>query len=186
MALSAKARTALTYFLPVFFLLLLFPSPFVSDPVRGLDPSWMIALNLAYKYHLHFGKDIVFTYGPLSVLRYRVAISIPKFIYIVSDTWFLFTLFYGFRTLVVKHFRYAPLIFLAVCILNSLDMEMEEWYYCFILFFLVSFLQEPGKTVYIIMAGLLSILCFYIKVNSGVVLVMIFLGTILYSLAVKK
>ena len=35
-------------------------------PKIGLDPSWMYALNEAVARHLVFGRDVVFTYGPLA------------------------------------------------------------------------------------------------------------------------
>jgi hypothetical protein len=34
-------------------------------PVEGLDASWLYAINEAVARHLIFGKDLIFTYGPL-------------------------------------------------------------------------------------------------------------------------
>lgn len=50
----------------VLFLLLLagcftFPNP----PSTGLDPSWRMALGYFYENGMQFGRDVVFTYGPL-------------------------------------------------------------------------------------------------------------------------
>jgi hypothetical protein len=39
-------------------------------PEAGLDPSWGIGLSLAYLHGLDFGRDIIFTYGPLGFLVY--------------------------------------------------------------------------------------------------------------------
>jgi hypothetical protein len=36
-----------------------------SMPTDGLDPSWRYALNEAVAKHLVFGKDLIFTFGPL-------------------------------------------------------------------------------------------------------------------------
>src|SRR5690606_27676607 len=33
-------------------------------PAMGLDPSWRLAINQAVVQGLHFGRDIIFTYGP--------------------------------------------------------------------------------------------------------------------------
>jgi hypothetical protein len=34
----------------------------------GLDPSWMYALNYFFFKHMQFGKDVLYTYGPLGFL----------------------------------------------------------------------------------------------------------------------
>lgn len=40
----------------------------LSDPGTGADASWRAGLALAQEQGLHFGRDIVFTYGPLGFL----------------------------------------------------------------------------------------------------------------------
>jgi hypothetical protein len=45
----------------------LFRIPFTPwMPQTGLDPSWVFALNVAVEHGLVFGRDIIFTYGPLA------------------------------------------------------------------------------------------------------------------------
>ena len=75
----------------IFFLFLVFPIHFYRPAAPGLDPSYIIAIHLAYKYHLLFGKDIVFTFGPLGFLNYRYPIAIPALIYLLFDIYFLTT-----------------------------------------------------------------------------------------------
>ena len=49
------------------YLAFLFPAPYgVAD--CGPDPSWQYALNAAHLAPLTFGKDILFTYGPMGYL----------------------------------------------------------------------------------------------------------------------
>jgi hypothetical protein len=38
----------------------------------GLDPSWIFGINLAHAQRMIFGRDIIFTYGPLGYLIYPV------------------------------------------------------------------------------------------------------------------
>lgn len=42
--------------------------PFVMDVGNGLDPSWGVGLHMARHHHLHFGTDIIYTFGPLGFL----------------------------------------------------------------------------------------------------------------------
>jgi hypothetical protein len=44
-------------------------------PQAGLDPSWRIALHLAAFHGLDFGRDIVFTYGPLGFLSIPLLVT---------------------------------------------------------------------------------------------------------------
>src|SRR5689334_3408739 len=43
----------------------------------GPDPSWAAALHLAALDGLHFGSDLIFTYGPLGWLGYPAPIYGP-------------------------------------------------------------------------------------------------------------
>jgi hypothetical protein len=50
-------------------------------PTAGLDPSWVAALHLAARDDLVFGRDVLFTYGPLGFT------SVPA--YLFPSTWFV-------------------------------------------------------------------------------------------------
>jgi hypothetical protein len=43
-----------------------------ETPGAGLDPSWNAGLAMAVHQGLHFGSDVVFTYGPLGFLNTRL------------------------------------------------------------------------------------------------------------------
>jgi hypothetical protein len=44
-------------------------------PGTGFDDSWRLALNLAAEHGLDYGRDIVFTYGPLGFLSQPLTVS---------------------------------------------------------------------------------------------------------------
>ncbi|MDZ7933964.1 MAG: hypothetical protein U5M51_03120 [Emticicia sp.] len=53
----------------IVLIVLLFPYYQISNiPSAGIDNSWRIALEMAYQKGLIFGKDIIYTYGPLGRL----------------------------------------------------------------------------------------------------------------------
>jgi len=65
---------------PVFRVLLLvlaavlsLPAQFMVSPGMGLDPSWKMALQLASINKMVFGRDFIFTYGPLGDLLIHAA-----------------------------------------------------------------------------------------------------------------
>jgi hypothetical protein len=55
-------------------------------PAIGLDPSWLMALGWAVQHHIQFGKDFIWTYGPLGFL------ASPLF-YQAHILWFLSFIF---------------------------------------------------------------------------------------------
>jgi hypothetical protein len=184
--LSPKRRTFLIYFLAGFFVFLLFPTCFYTLPLNGIDGSWEVAMHLATKYQLKWGQDFVYTYGPLSVLRLRYPVVLSKYVYLLSDVYFLYALFIGFSGFIRQNFRPGPVFFLFCCVLIGQRWEMETWYQFLILLFLISFIAKPDKKIYLVHAGILALLTFYIKVNSGLVNVGFFLMVVHYALVVKK
>ena len=68
MPTTVKTSTYVQWLIFPIFLFFLWPHDFYKAPVPGIDASWNIAIHLARQYHLVFGKDFIFTYGPLEVL----------------------------------------------------------------------------------------------------------------------
>jgi hypothetical protein len=54
--------------LTIFMIVPLIP----ATPVNGLNDSWVYALNEAVARHLVFGRDIIYTYGPLAAIETRM------------------------------------------------------------------------------------------------------------------
>ncbi|HLZ85850.1 MAG TPA: hypothetical protein VKQ52_01365, partial [Puia sp.] len=146
----------------------------------------MISLHLAIKNHLLFGRDYLFTYGPLGVLRCRYPIVVSKYVYLASDLYFLFILFTAFRLLIRRHFQAGAIVFLSVCVLICQYMNIDKWYFFLLLFFLAAYLSEGGKLVYLLHAAVLSVICLYIKVNSGLVNIVFVLAFLHYALFTRK
>src|SRR5215213_5610286 len=174
------------YFFIIFFVFIFFPASFYNTPTEGLDASWNIAIHLAYKYKLVFGRDFVFTYGPLSILHTRLPISIDKSVYFLFDLYFLFSFIFLLKEIFKKHFNYGIVIFIFLCILVSQYAMADQWYFFLFLFFILSYLKEPRIKVFLIQAALLSIISFYFKVSSGIIAVSIFFTTITYTLILRK
>ena len=185
-ALSPKTKTFLLYFLPCYFVFLLFPGSFFGLPATGIDNSWAVALHLALKYHLRFGPDFAFTYGPLAPLRIRYPVVLSKYVYVLSDLYFLFIVYTGLLVFIRQRFRAGLLIFLFFCVLIGQSWDIEKWYQFLILVFLFEFCRRPQKLIYLVHVTLLSILCFYIKINTGLINISMVLLVIHYALVVKK
>lgn len=171
-----KTKPLLQWFLLAFFTLLLFPAEFYIPPGASLDPSWNIALHLAWKYHLVFGKDLVFTYGPLGVFQSRLPIFVSKFAYLLFDAYFVGTLFFVTRSVFKRHFSYTLAAFVFLCIITAQYGGPYDWYFFFFFFFLFSFVEDPNRLGYLAHAGLLSVALMYFKISLGLTAVFLFLA----------
>ena len=164
------------YILIAFFLFLLFPPGYSYEPLTGLDPSYLIAAHLAFKYNLIFGKDIVFPFGPLAILNDRFPIGINRWVFLLFDGYFLVSLVFLLNVITRKRPgvgpalrpRFGPTLFLILGILLALNEPMFQWYFLLFTFYLFHFLKGPSRTFPFAQAGLLSLLCLFYKVNVGI------------------
>src|SRR5882724_5051114 len=181
-----KLKPYFQYFFLLFFLFLVFPRNFFNLPYPGLDASWNIAIFLAYKYNLIFGKDLVFTYGPLGIFHSRFPIVISPWAYLLFDLYFLGTFYFILRDIFKKHFSTGVVLYIFLSIIIARLELQDTWFFRFFLFYLFSFLNASQKPLPIIQAALLSIFCFYYKANLGLVAILIFIIVISYCLLRRK
>jgi hypothetical protein len=189
------------YLLIAFFLFLLFPPAYYYEPQGGLDPSYLIATHLAFKYNLIFGKDIVFPFGPLAILNDRFPIGINRWVYLLFDGYFGVSLFFLLKFIIrdgpgvpgnrpgvsekpprVSHQRpgLGPILFLLLSVGLALNEPLFQWYFVLFTFYLFWFLKDPSGTFPFAQAGLLSLLCLFYKVNVGISAAVVCLAVLHY------
>ena len=170
-----------------FILLLLLPNQIIGLPGTDLDSSWMIALNLAVRNGLVFGKDFIFTYGPLGFLSTHNGLEIPYgyvwiFLFdisIIGAILFIIVrilrdynslIVYGIIFIAVYHLVYAQTIFRILVI---------------VIFFL---LQNIKKFNFysLTLAGLLLVIQFFIKPSTALYFIVIFIVATFYIAIFKK
>lgn len=163
-------------------LFLLFPPVFYQAPGAGLDNSYIISVHLAHKFDLVFGKDFVFTFGPLAILDNRFPIAVQRWVYLMFDGYFLFTLFFLLQSILKKKIGYSQALFIFLAVLLALPEPPFQWYFVFFLFYLFNFIKMPGKPLPVIQVSLLSIVSFYYKVNLGMTAIILFALALHYAL----
>jgi hypothetical protein len=67
-ALWARSRSVAWFALPPLLITILGWSSLSPEPYAGLNPSWLAGLYMGTHNGLTFGRDVVFTYGPLGFL----------------------------------------------------------------------------------------------------------------------
>lgn len=173
----------------LFLIILLVPFYRISEPATaGIDNSWRIALEMAYQKGLIFGKDIIYTYGPLGRLTQRIAIGTSNFQLFLFDVFCFANV--GF---LLYQFLPKPLKFYQVLIHFALFMLISsifgEWM-SFLLFFIsifsgLLFLRKQNHW-FLAHAIVIGIINFYIKANYGVIALGFVFILLLYAFFSKR
>jgi len=156
----------------LFLIILLFPYYRLSEtPQVGIDNSWRIGLEMAKAKGLIFGRDIIYTYGPLGYLTQRFAIDTPAWHFLVFDIFFFLNIgLLLFFTLPkqTKFYQYT-IHFVLFILISSL---FGEWV-IFTLFFVGIFtglkFLNTQKLWMLYHSIIISIVIFYTKANYGII-----------------
>lgn len=151
----------------VFFVL---PGTVLSVPAIGLDQSWTIALQVAHEKGLTFGRDLIFTYGPLGFLSTRIAAPSTKAYIIAYD------IFLSLQFIILPFFIFslAPSIvsilsvFILYFIIGNAYYFMEAATLMFLLSTFWAFYDRRRSSNFAFALALVSaLICFYVKLNMG-------------------
>lgn len=118
----AARRFGLVDIIPLFltFLVMLPMAP--RQPVAGLDPSWAYAINEAVARHLVFGRDLIFTFGPLGSVYTQFYHPATDALMLAGSACLAMGLCVGFALLAVPRRPYLLwLLPFAVAIIHSAD-----------------------------------------------------------------
>lgn len=152
-----------------------------------IDHSWRLALNMAVKENLVWGRDFVFTYGPLGYLNTGFPEHVSKWSIVLFH---LFIIVNG--AWMVRHFLFRAegkvgLAVAAVLLLFNggfLFFKDSMTLGLYFAFHTLLFLKER-RMVSLAFMSLCSILAFYMKVNMGIVLNLMVVVVFLFSLWMK-
>jgi len=166
-----------------------FPAPFWLAGA-GLDNSWIVALHLAVANGLIFGRDILFSYGPLGYLFFPLGLSVRLWVEAVIFRLAMHTLFY--LALMMITFKSENRIFNAVLLAFSgtmIEVVLQEPYLLAAVVFLFSFyLIAEGHCSYFPLLSALAAVTPFFRIDIGLAsLVTIILGsTCLYAKGYRR
>ncbi|MEO5356490.1 MAG: hypothetical protein H7844_04235 [Nitrospirae bacterium YQR-1] len=157
------------------------------QPWTGVDVSWQLALNLAVKMGLTFGKDIIFTHGPLGFLTTHVSTDIDFIIPLAFSILLVLISFIMIHYIVSKLNSYSEIFFVLVLFFTSC-VELLYTTYCFLLlvivFFLFRSLYDTQNTIkYLWLSGAIVIILFYEKVYLALFSLAMYYSVVAYMLS---
>ena len=178
-AVHTKQNLFLVFFSLVFFSLSL-PAGYAG---ADIDASWHEALVMAIEKNFVFGRDFIFNYGPLGYLNTGLLPkSVPPLLLVAVE---LFTLF-NYLIIIRLAFNKAGKKWWVVAVSALLifmpwgfiaDTSFTLFY--FFLFWLLH-ARQTRNAIGLLLAFVLSVLIFYIKVNLSIVVYVIFFGSLAY------
>ena len=165
---SSKQRFPI--FFLVFFVFFL-PPFFFNLPGTGLDPSWMIAMREAFSKGMMFGREVIFTYGPLAFLSTRVIEQHFVPLLLTYDALIASSLAFFFLVLLQKAVR--KMEFFAIA---ALALATKHALFCyptataFTVFLFWLYYSMESKSLFAFgLACLFGLILFFVKINYGFV-----------------
>lgn len=144
----------------------------------GLENSWQFALHRCTLSGLQYGKDIIFTYGPLGYLRYPFLLSKNLWIQSVGYLVSIHLLFFAGVFLLLKKAKadWVNSLILAIAVtlcfrITTVLRQLVEFEYLLTLF-IFTYLYLEKKDTRAIFGGLLAILyspLLFIKFSDGII-----------------
>jgi hypothetical protein len=151
-----------------------------ETPGAGLDPSWNAGLAMAVHQGLRFGKEVVFTYGPLGFLNSRIVffggLSVLSFLY-ASALYLLFCVGLVWALRRALPFVVAVVVaFVAVAWLPMPLLEVGLLTAVFACFWLLE-RERSGRELwaFVLAAAIFAAPAALIKLSTGPLIAVIFL-----------
>ncbi|MFZ2488197.1 MAG: hypothetical protein WAZ19_08735 [Anaerolineae bacterium] len=171
--------------------LLIVPAILYGRAVGGLDPSWFIGLQLAIQDHFVFGRDIIFNYGPLGYFATRLPIGVAMWQYLLFDL-FMATLLAGALIYLIRRMKTAWQLVLLLIVTLILQGYMLDYpsgittlLFLLLIFLLLSYLRTSSVLLFGL-AGLVSIVLFFLKLNTGLPAVLLMVSVLGYEALFRR
>jgi hypothetical protein len=172
-------NTFLLFFSLIFFSLSL-PAGYAGFDI---DASWHESLAMAIEKNFVFGRDFIFNYGPLGYLNTGL---LPKTISLIFPVGIALFMLLNYLIIIRLCFQKAKKNWVIVAISATLifipwgfiaDISFTLFY--FFLFWLLH-AKSTRNSVGLLLALILSVLIFYIKVNLSIIVYGLFYASLIY------
>ena len=175
-------------------IVLLFFIAFISFPLTfneilpGLDTSWSFALNYFNIAGIKFGKDVIFTFGPLGFLMYPQ--NIGNHVYLATFFWL--TIWGIFIALIWRLFlRNIPkinlFIFMVFYILGYSTRLSADYLLCYLVLFMLAIAWRSQEWVKSFIAAIIvTVVCLFMKFSSALLCISAIISFILALLFIQK
>ena len=178
----------------IVFVYLLLPFRFTNDSSceileNCIDNSWMMGLQWAIEKNVTFGKEYIFTFGPLGFLFTRSPVGISR-LYLL-----LFDLFIYANILFILHYavkKIQSVLTLIFCLLPILALSVSLMFgengfvLLLISLFWLNHALSHRSMWSLLVPSFITVLLFYFKANLSLIGTVFFYGYLIYYLFLEK
>lgn len=154
---------------------ILSPRYVFSLPKLSLDPSWMLTMAYVFDRGFSFGKDVVFTYGPLSFLATRIVLNSMQEIWIIGmqltiagSIAFLMAK-YLWASIKSKNYILTVALIASFLILPMATLDVSIILLLIYIGFTTTYFWK-AKSIFLWIAASIAALSFFIKISTGLIL----------------
>lgn len=173
----------------LFFSLLFFST---AAPVGyasvGIDPSWTESLVMAINQNFVFGKDFIFNYGPLGYLNTMLLPeNVSPFVMVLFHFLILFNYVFIIKLCFDKlgnEWWKAAIVSVIVFLPWGFFSDVTFTLFYLLLFWLL-YVYKTHNRLGLLIAVVLAVQIFYIKVNLSLIAYTVFIASLLYFSVVK-
>jgi len=161
------------------------PGGFFAYIDNNLGGSWERAINYSIKNKLVFGDDFIFTYGPLGYLSTRHTQYISNIFLFLADV-FICTCFYHFFYKCLSRSKGWFFILLVAVFYFKGSEFSETLFLLFIVFTILNLKNNFSNHFELICCGISGIVGFFVKINYGVIAIVILFILLLFLLVKNR
>ncbi len=176
---------------PANFTMVIWPLPADSHGQfwNSIDPSWMMGLNYIKHRGVEWGSGLAFTYGPLATFFTRIGWGENKWSLLAFDIFmfinFFAVFFVGLKQTAHKIIGILALIIVIVMFPASALSGMAIVCMGFLIFWIRLSMDNPRPLYFTFQIALVTML-FFIKFNTGLIVVPLYFAGIIYCVFSKK
>lgn len=156
---------------------------------KTLDPSWVLTLNYVNLKELVWGKDFVFTFGPLGYLSTKFLWGVNKYSVLFFDLFIALNFLFIFSKLLIynniKIFSFLIVLIITLILPLFFGSSIALILFAFLIFWVLESISKFQYYNYIFQVIIVTLL-FFIKINTGIIALLFFVIGLTFNLLDKK
>ena len=145
-----------------------FPTCLRLEPGYYLEGSWMRAINMAVNNKLVFGRDFIFTYGPLGFLSTRYDRYVMGYSLFAGDLVLFACYFYFYKKCLPKSIYWFIIALMAMMLMRYTNYS-QHLFLVFMMYAVINIRNKGNNAVELSLCAVTGLLLFFVKVNYGIV-----------------
>ncbi len=155
----------------------------------GLDISWKMTLSYACVKDWVWGKDIVYTYGPLAAFSTRIGWGVSRWVFMLFDGFMVVNFYFVFNDFLKNNANKilaVSVLFCTMLVVNQIFGADLSWVMLFfIIYWMMKTFDQP-RPVFLAILIILTVLTFYVKMNTGLIAMVLVCLHVVNLFASKK